>query len=78
MAEERTLQCRNHPEREAAIKCFKMEIGYCSECLENCEACTDPCGYCKFRQQCIIWEQCKKSEKRYLLEGKARGEGGPA
>jgi hypothetical protein len=51
-----------------------MEIGYCQECLENCEACTDPCGYCKFRTQCVIWELCKKSEKKARLERESKGE----
>jgi hypothetical protein len=37
-------------------------------------ACTDPCVYCKFRSSCIIWELCKKSEKRYRLEKAAMGE----
>jgi len=68
------MQCRNHPDREAAVACQKMEIGYCRECLQNCEACTDPCGYCKFRSQCLIWELCRKSEKRYRLEAASKGE----
>jgi len=67
------VQCKYHPDREAYITCQKMEIGYCEECLENCEACTDPCVYCKFRQQCVIWEICRKSEKRYRLEKEAKG-----
>ena len=52
----------------------KMEIGYCQEYLENCEACTDPCTHCKFRPQCVIWEMCRKSEKRYRLEKAAKGQ----
>ena len=68
------MKCRNHPERDACTQCQKMEIGYCTHCLDNCEACTDPCGYCKFRTQCLIWELCRKSEKRYNLEKAARGE----
>ncbi|MGM0427600.1 MAG: hypothetical protein ACQEQ7_10230 [Thermodesulfobacteriota bacterium] len=67
------MQCRNHPDREARFTCQKMNVGYCLECLEDCEACTDPCGYCQFRSQCIIWEKCRKSEKRYRLEQKAQG-----
>jgi len=66
------MQCRYHPDREAYIQCQKMEIGYCQECLENCEACTDPCTYCKYRPQCVIWELCRKSEKRYRLERQAK------
>lgn len=62
------MNCRNHPDREARVSCQKMNIGYCEECLDNCEACTDPCGYCQFRGQCIIWELCRKSDKRYKLE----------
>jgi hypothetical protein len=69
------MQCRNHPDREARVKCSKMETGYCAECLENCEACTDPCGYCKFRSSCVIWEQCKRSPKRYEMERLAKGGG---
>lgn len=70
------MPCKNHPDRETYIRCEKMNIGYCLECLENCEACTAPCGYCRFRSQCIIWEKCRKSPKRYALEKAARGVGG--
>lgn len=54
-----------------------MAIGYCQECLDNCTACTDPCGYCQFRQTkaCIIWELCRKSDRRYELERLAKGLG---
>lgn len=67
-------KCRYHPDRDAYVKCLKMEIGYCRECLENCAACTDPCGFCSHRTQCLIRELCRKSEKRYLLEEAAKGE----
>jgi len=67
------MQCRYHPDREARVICQKMGVGYCQECLDNCEACADPCVYCKFRSSCIIWELCKKSEKRYRLEKAAIG-----
>ena len=67
------MKCLFHADREAYVKCQKMEIGYCRECLENCEACTDPCGYCKFRPQCLIWEVCKKSDKRDRLKKEAEG-----
>jgi hypothetical protein len=70
------MQCRYHPDREARVICQKMGDGYCQECLDNCEACTDPCVYCKFRASCIIWELCKNSEKRYRLERAASGERG--
>jgi len=69
------MPCKFHPERESYIKCEKMGIGYCLECLENCEACTAPCGHCRFRSQCIIWEKCRKSPKRYELEKAAKGVG---
>ncbi|MBW2005259.1 MAG: hypothetical protein JRI72_11770 [Deltaproteobacteria bacterium] len=68
------MKCRYHPDREARVTCQKMGIGYCQECLDNCEACTDPCAYCKYKQSCIIWELCRKSEKRYRLERAATGE----
>ena len=67
------MECRYHKDRQAYIKCEKVEIGYCRECLENCKACTDPCGCCQFRPQCLIWELCRKSEKRYRLEEMAKG-----
>lgn len=70
------MKCRFHPERDAFVKCDKMEIGYCQECLDRCEACTDPCGYCRFRSQCLIWELCRDSEKKHRLERAARGEDG--
>jgi len=31
------MQCRYHPDREAGVTCQKMEIGYCQECLDNCD-----------------------------------------
>ena len=67
------MKCLNHPDREAVVRCEKMAIGYCRSCLDNCEACTDPCGYCKFCSQCVIWELCRHSEKRYELERAAKG-----
>ena len=66
--------CKNHPDREAAIHCMKMGISYCQDCLDNCEACTDPCGYCQWRPQCVIWELCRKSEARYERERQIKGE----
>jgi len=69
------MKCRYHPERDSCVTFQKMEIGYCQECLDNCEACTEPCTYCKYRSSCIIWELRRKSEKRYRLEKEAKGEG---
>ena len=65
--------CKHHPEREARVVCQKMDIGYCAECLDNCEACTDPCGYCKFRTGCIIYELCRKSDKARRLKEESQG-----
>lgn len=65
--------CKNHPEREARVQCQKMSIGYCQECLDNCEACTEPCGYCKFRGGCIIYELCKRSDKAQRLKAECAG-----
>jgi hypothetical protein len=64
------VQCRNHPDREARVVCQKMNVGYCQECLDNCESCTDPTGYCKFRSACMTWELCKKTVKQRLREEK--------
>ncbi len=58
------MKCRYHPDREAYVVCQKMLIGYCADCLEGCEGCTDPDIYCKFRTQCIIWEMCRAGKKR--------------
>ena len=71
------MNCFHHLDREARTICQKMAIGYCQECLDNCMACTDPCGHCGFRQSkaCIIWELCRKSERRYHLERMAKGLG---
>jgi hypothetical protein len=65
--------CKYHPEREARVQCQKMGIGYCQECLDDCEACTEPCGYCKFRDSCIIYELCRKSGKAKRLREECRG-----
>jgi len=55
--------CKNHPDRDPVITCMKMNFGYCQECLDTCEACTDPCIYCKHRTSCVIWELCRKSDR---------------
>lgn len=68
-------QCKFHPDRQARVQCQKMAIGYCQECLDNCEACTEPCGYCKFRTGCIIYELCRKSDKALRLKAEAQGQG---
>ncbi len=52
--------CRFHPEREAVVTCNKQEYGYCQECLDSCQACTDPELYCRHRTYCFIWEMCRK------------------
>ena len=67
-------KCVKHPDRDSVIKCLKMDFGYCGECLDNCDACTDPCTYCKHRGQCVIWELCRKSDRRYQLENELKGE----
>jgi hypothetical protein len=59
-----TDKCRHHPDRDACVRCQKMEFGYCQECLDLCKACTDPCLYCKFRPECVIWELCRKEAKK--------------
>jgi len=66
--------CSRHPDRPAAVSCMKMNVGYCEECLDACDACTDPVAYCKFRPQCVIWELCRRSPKRYEREAAMRGE----
>ena len=74
------MKCRFHPDREARVTCQKMETGYCQECLETIETCTDPSGYCKFRPQCIIWERCrirgKETSDDSSLEKKKDSQGG--
>ena len=62
------MECRFHPGREGPYVCYKMEFGYCAECLEACRACTDPCNYCKTRPQCVIWEHCGKEAKKRCKE----------
>ncbi len=69
------MHCRFHPDREARIHCQKMDYYYCDQCLENCQACTDPCAYCKFRQGCVIWELCRKEAKKRCQEQRQAGGG---
>ncbi len=62
------MECRFHPQREACVQCLKMEFGYCQECLDQCRACTDPCLYCKWRPQCVIYERCRQEAKKRCKE----------
>ncbi|HDL90302.1 MAG TPA: hypothetical protein ENG14_05305 [Thermodesulforhabdus norvegica] len=59
------MKCRFHPDREAVVICEKFNYGYCSECLDRCDACTDPDLYCRHRSYCIIWERCRKTVKKH-------------
>lgn len=73
------MKCRFHPDREARVTCQKMETGYCQECLDTIDACTDPTEYCKFRPQCIIWEFGRAHRKETssddsALENNTQGE----
>ena len=61
-------KCRFHPDRDACVRCQKMELSYCQECLDLCKACTDPCLYCKFRPGCVIWELCRKEARKRCKE----------
>jgi len=72
--------CVNHPDREAAITCQKIDSrGYCQECLDEGAPCFDPELYCKFRSQCIIWELAReKGFHRHGQTGPSLTEEGPA
>ena len=65
------MQCRNHPDREAAAVCQKHAVGFCRECCDcsgDCSAeCVDPKNYCKFRTQCIIREISRERRKGKTL-----------
>jgi len=71
------MQCRNHPDREAAAVCERFNTGFCRECCEclsddHCAECIDPQNYCKFRTQCIIQEI--ERERRVSENGVANAE----
>ena len=46
------MNCIRHPDRPAFSVCMKYNQGYCQECC----ACVDPKGHCKFRTRCIAWQ----------------------
>ncbi len=63
------MNCRRHPEREAAAACRKLGVGFCAECCEcldaqRCCECLDPKVYCQFRTQCMIWELSRERRRR--------------
>ena len=65
-------KCRRHPDRDAVLACQKYGYGYCQECADEGVDCSDPELYCKFRQQCIIWEFYRErmmEEKRRAAAG---------
>lgn len=67
------MNCRFHPDRNAEVVCNKMEYGYCRECLDSCQACTDPEIYCRHRTSCVIWEMCRR-QVRQLRNRKKSGD----
>ena len=71
--------CRHHPDRKAVVSCEKHEYGYCEECLDTCSACTDPELYCRHRQQCVIWDNCRGTVKQLIRARKeAEDESSPS
>ena len=63
------MQCRNHPERPAAAICQKLGTGFCAQCCEcpaaqECCGCLDPQVYCRFRTQCLIWENARERRRK--------------
>jgi len=64
--------CKHQLQREARVRCQKMNVGYCQQCLDDCMDCTDPCGYCQHRSGCIIWELCRRSPQKREMEELAR------
>lgn len=65
--------CRFHPERPAVVRCNKYEYHYCRECVEACDACTDPNLFCQHRTQCFIWEVCRGEIKRRRRDAACAG-----
>lgn len=65
--------CRFHPDRPAVVRCNKYEYSYCEECVESCDACTDPELYCQHRTQCFIWEVCRGEIKRRRRDATCAG-----
>jgi len=71
------MNCKYHPEKDAAAFCEKNQVGFCRECCEcrepnECCECLDPNLYCTFRSQCLIWtlaKERKKQGKRGLSDG---------
>lgn len=56
------MKYRYHPEGDFYVTFQKMEIGCCQECLDNWEACTDPCTYCKYRSSSMGAAQKEREE----------------
>jgi hypothetical protein len=52
-----------------------MDLGYCEECLDTCQACTEPTGYCKYRTGCVTWEMCRQSDRVRRLRDEGAGRG---
>jgi hypothetical protein len=68
-------RCTKHPDRPAVVQCQKMDLGYCEECLDTCQACTEPTGYCKYRTGCVTWEMCRQSDRVRRLRDEGAGRG---
>ncbi len=70
------MQCRNHPDREAAAVCQRFDTGFCRECCEclsadHCAECIDSKSYCKSRTQCIIREIARERRTSENVVAKA-------
>jgi hypothetical protein len=63
------MQCRNHPEREAAAICQKQGVGFCAACcaclrVEECCDCPAAEVYCQHRTQCLVWEAARERRRK--------------
>jgi hypothetical protein len=52
-------RCINHADREAPWFCLKHMVAYCDDCCR----CPHREGYCKFREQCAIWQVCLEDDR---------------
>jgi len=57
-------QCIKHPEKKGSHLCSKYLIYLCDDCL----ACSNPKGYCKFRTSCMINEFQKQKNSLFFYE----------
>lgn len=62
--------CQQHPEERASAWCLRYNRSYCARDFEEPGRveCLSPGPFCKFRSNCLVWENLTEEQRRKKLK----------